>query len=126
MVAADTNVIVRLITRDDAHQVGRAEAFVAEGVWVSHIVMAEVISVLRRHYGFSHAELADAIELVLAIPSVSLHEGETVRAALSLYRQHPSLGFSDCMILESARKAGHLPLGTFDRTLGRVAGAQRL
>jgi predicted nucleic acid-binding protein len=36
------------------------------------------------------------------------------------------VGFSDCLILEVARKAGHLPLGTFDRELGRLEGAQRL
>jgi predicted nucleic acid-binding protein len=34
--------------------------------------------------------------------------------------------FEDCLILESARKAGHLPLGTFDKALGRLEGAQTL
>jgi hypothetical protein len=29
-------------------------------------------------------------------------------------------------MLEVARQAGHLPLGTFDRTLGRLDGAERL
>jgi hypothetical protein len=29
-------------------------------------------------------------------------------------------------MVEVARKAGHVPLGTFDRALGKVAGAQRL
>jgi hypothetical protein len=29
-------------------------------------------------------------------------------------------------MLETARKAGHIPLGTFDRYLGRIDGAQRL
>ncbi len=36
------------------------------------------------------------------------------------------LGFSDCLVLESARKAGHIPLGTFDRQLAKLEGAQRL
>lgn len=65
MRAVDTNVLVRLIARDDAHQVAAAEAFVA-------------------------------------------------------------MGFSDCLVLEMARKAGHLPLGTFDHALGKQEGAQRL
>jgi len=38
----------------------------------------------------------------------------------------PVLGFSECLMLEFARKAGHLPLGTFDRKLARGAGAQKL
>jgi hypothetical protein len=29
-------------------------------------------------------------------------------------------------MVEVARKAGHLPLGTFDRDLGKVDGAQQL
>jgi hypothetical protein len=29
-------------------------------------------------------------------------------------------------MLEVARKAGHLPLGTFDRVLGKPEGAERL
>ena len=37
-----------------------------------------------------------------------------------------SSAFHDCLMLEAARKAGHLPLGTFDRALGRLPGAERL
>jgi predicted nucleic acid-binding protein len=37
-----------------------------------------------------------------------------------------TLGFSDCMMLEVARKAGHLPLGTFDKALAKLDGAQLL
>ena len=35
-------------------------------------------------------------------------------------------GFSDNLIVEIARKNGHLPLGTFDRDLAKVDGAERL
>jgi len=43
-----------------------------------------------------------------------------------LFRAKPSLGFSDCLMIELARRAGHLPLGTFDRSLGKIEGAQKL
>ncbi|HEX6160664.1 MAG TPA: hypothetical protein VF111_10890 [Thermoanaerobaculia bacterium] len=43
MRAVDTNVLVRLITRDDPSQVKVAEEFVAKGAWVSHLVLAETI-----------------------------------------------------------------------------------
>jgi predicted nucleic acid-binding protein len=46
-----------------------------------------------------------------------------VRQAL---RTRPALGFPDCLMLAVARKAGHLPLGTFDRNLGKLEGAERL
>src|SRR5271156_6676454 len=35
-----------------------------------------------------------------------------VSAATENFRERPDLGFSDCLMLEIARKAGHLPLGT--------------
>ena len=47
-------------------------------------------------------------------------------AALEQYRNSPALGFSDCLILETVRKAGHLPLGTFDRNLSKLDGAEGL
>jgi predicted nucleic acid-binding protein len=42
------------------------------------------------------------------------------------FRKRPALGFSDCLIVEVARKAGHIPVGTFDRELGRLEGVQRI
>lgn len=36
------------------------------------------------------------------------------------------MSFSDCLVLEVARKAGHLPLGTFDRDLAKLDGGLRL
>ena len=47
-------------------------------------------------------------------------------AALERFRKRPALGFTDCLLLEIARKAGHLPLGTFDRGLGKLDGAHKL
>jgi predicted nucleic acid-binding protein len=49
-----------------------------------------------------------------------------VAAALELFRAKPSLGFSDCLTLQLARQAGHLPLGTFDRSLSKITGTQKL
>jgi len=45
---------------------------------------------------------------------------------LRQYRKRPALGFSDCLVLEIARKAGHVPLGTFDKAMGRVDGVNLL
>jgi predicted nucleic acid-binding protein len=46
--------------------------------------------------------------------------------ALAQFRKKPSLGFSDCLVVEIARKAGHLPTGTFDRDLSRLEGTEKL
>lgn len=126
MRAVDTNVLVRLITRDDRDQTASAENFVSKGAWVSTIVLTEALWVLASVYDIGSAGQATAVEMLLNHKDLTIHDREIVAAALVLFRTKPTLGFSDCLILEMARKAGHLPLGTFDRNLGRVAGAQRL
>jgi predicted nucleic-acid-binding protein len=50
MRAVDTNVLVRIIARDDPRQTGAAEAFVADGAWLSHVVLAELAWVLESVY----------------------------------------------------------------------------
>ena len=126
MRAVDTNVLVRLITRDDEQQVAAAETFVASGAWVSSLVLAETSWVLSAAYDLDHAAVATAIEMLLQHNSLTLQDPDVVAAALDHYRRKPALGFSDCLVLEIARKAGHLPLGTFDRNLGKLDDTERL
>jgi predicted nucleic-acid-binding protein len=126
MHAIDTNVLVRLIARDDAAQVETAEAYIQKGVWVSHVVLAETAWVLREIYNVGHEEIIEAIDLLLLNKSLTIHDAEVVAAAIDQYRRRPRLGFSDCLMLEIARKAGHLPFGTFDRDLSKLDGAERL
>lgn len=126
MQAIDTNVLVRLITRDIPKQTASAEAFVAAGAWVSTLVLAETMWVLASVYRMGVPDQAIAIQMLLKHQELTIQDRETVAAALGLFRANPSLGFSDCLILEMARKAGHVPLGTFDRNLSRVSGAQRI
>jgi predicted nucleic acid-binding protein len=49
-----------------------------------------------------------------------------LRRPSSVFRRRPAVGFSDCLILEVAQKAGYGPLGTFDRDLAKLDGAQKL
>jgi predicted nucleic-acid-binding protein len=126
MRAVDTNVLVRLLTRDDARQVAVADAFVRRGAWVSLLALAEAVWVLTAAYERSEAEIATAVEMLLNHKDLVLQDSEVVAAALESFRSRPMLGFSDCLLLELACKAGHLPLGTFDRGLGKLEGAQKL
>ncbi len=126
MHAVDTNALVRLATWDDAKQVAAAEAFIAKGAWVSHLVLAEAIWVLASVYDLGPAAIATAVEMFLNHRDLTVQDADAVAAALEHFRKQPKLGFSACLVLEVARKAGHMPLGTFDRELGRLDGAQRL
>jgi len=126
MRAADTNVIVRLFVGDDEKQTAAAEQFVRGGVWLGIPALLEMAWVLSTLYDFRSSRIADTIDLLLKNPNVLVQHSEAVQAAVELYRNRPNLGFTDCLILEVAREAGHLPLGTFDRRLASVTGAQRI
>ena len=126
MRAVDTNLLVRLIARDDADKVKAAESFVAKGAWVSHLVLAETLWVLDAVYNRSPVQIANAIDRLLNHRELTLQDSDVIALALDRFRSRPSLGFSDCLVLEIARKAGHLPLGTFDRNLAKLDGTHRL
>jgi predicted nucleic-acid-binding protein len=126
MLAVDTNVLVRLLARDDARQAATADAAIAKGAWVSQLVLAEAMWVLDAVYERTPKQLIAALSLLLAHDTLVLQDADVVAAALAQLRAKPALGFSDCLVLEMARKAGHLPLATFDKALGRLDGAQRL
>ena len=126
MRAVDTNVLVRLVVRDEADQVRAAEEFIASGAWVSHLVLAETLWVLDAVYERTPEQIATAVDMLLNHQHLTVQDSDVVAAAIESFRRRPSLGFSDCLVLEIARKVGHLPLGTFDRDFAKLDGAMRL
>ena len=126
MRAIDTNVLIRLIARDSAQQVKAAEEFVANGAWVSHLVLAETVWVLDAVYARTPQQIAAVLEMLLDHQTLVLQDAEVAALALERFRRQPAIGFSDCLLVEIARKAGYLPVGTFDRALGALDGTERL
>jgi predicted nucleic-acid-binding protein len=116
-------VLVRLVTRDDAKQAAAADAFVEKGAWVPQFALSEATWVLSAVYDLDAAAIATA--MLLNHKELTLEESEVIANALKRFRRRPTLGFADCLMLEVARKAGHLPLGTFDRNLGKLDGVER-
>ena len=126
MRAIDTNVLVRLITRDDERQVKTAEEFVSKGAWVSHLVLAETSWVLDSVYDRAREQIAKAIGMLLDHQQLTIQDHDAVEAALEKFRKNKAVSFSDLLILEIARKNGHVPLGSFDRELAKLEGIKRL
>ena len=127
MPAVDTNVLLRLIVDDDEEQTRDANAFVrASGrVFVSQVVLVEAAWVLARAYGLSRAQLARAIELVLAADAFTVERSDLVVESLKLFASS-NADFSDCVIVATARAANELPLATFDAAASRLPDTRRL
>ena len=126
MRAIDTNVLVRILVRDEPDQTAAADAFVSRGAWISLLVLMETAWVLRSVYERTSAQIAAGIELLLDHETIVVQDADLVGRALAEFRKHPSIGFSDCLIVEQARRTAHLPIGTFDRALARLSGVTRV
>ena len=78
MRAVDTNLLVRIIIRDNIGQAKAADAFIAGGAWVSILALAEVIWVLGTVHALGPAELATAVEILLDHKDLALQDSEAV------------------------------------------------
>ena len=126
MRAIDTNVLVRMITRDDPRQAAKADAFVATGAWASLLALAEATWVLASVYEMSLPEVASSVRMLLAHEQLTIQDPDVVEAALAGIEGKPAVSFSDALLLELASKAGHLPVGTFNHSLAKRDGAEKL
>lgn len=128
MQALDTNVVVRLLVRDDEAQCRRAEqlyrrAIAAGGVWIPSVVIVETAWVLRVAYTFDRAAIATALRRLVGAEGVFAEDEAATLRALAAFETGPA-DFSDYFILDCARRAEALPFWTFDEQLGRAAGAK--
>jgi len=93
MRAIDTNVLVRLLARDDRSKWRRPSVSLEGGAWVSHLVLMEAAWVLDSVYDLAPAAIATAIEMLLVHKNLTLEKTEVVAAAIAQFRKRPTLGF---------------------------------
>jgi predicted nucleic-acid-binding protein len=99
---------------------------VKPGAWVSLLVLQETLWVLGRAYELDRKQQVLVLEMLLDHESMVLESPDVVHAALARFRSSSRADFSDCLLLEVSRKAGHLPIGTFDRKLAKLPDTEML
>lgn len=131
MIALDTNILVRLITRDDEAQAQRAKALfdrysaIDGAFFVADIVLVELCWVLERSYQLSRAEIGHTVQALLNNATVQLETPAVVRAALEQFDQS-TIGFPDCLIVAKAKHANCECTMTFDRHMSALDTVQLL
>ena len=126
MVAFDTNVVVRLLLRDDAVQAKKAEqAFLrharGDGVFLPLVVLVETAWVLAYTYELDRTAIHQHLLSLSRTRGVVVDEADLVQEALDAYAKGAA-DFADYVILATTRQAGCRALLTFDRRLGRERG----
>ena len=119
VIALDTNVLVRLIMRDDEVQFGLARALLDRGrVFVSLSSLMEAEWVLRKRYGLRPHAIVTAFRDVLALEQVVVELEDL--ASWALDRTELGADYADMVLLVAARHAELF--ATFDRRIERDAG----
>ena len=111
MIAVDTNVVVRLLTRDDEQQFQKAVTlFATHDIFLPETVILETEWVLRYAYQFEPAAICDALTKTLGLTNVKTERPAIAAQAIALARQ--GLDFADGLHLTSNQECTRL--ATFD------------
>lgn len=125
LIAIDTNVLLRTLVDDEdaPRQCEQARAIVgvAEGICVHASVLLETGWLLARSYRLPRSQVADLLSAVCEHPKMRIDDVAGWRAAIGIYRDS-NIDLADAAILVDARQQ-QVPLHTFDRKLGKQAGA---
>ncbi|MCF6291685.1 MAG: type II toxin-antitoxin system VapC family toxin [Desulfobacterales bacterium] len=118
MIAVDTNVIVRLLTRDDEEQFQKASTLFSKyDIFIPETVILETEWVLRYAYNFAPAAICDAFSKTFGLPNVKLQRPDIIAQAIDLSRK--DLGFADSLHLSMSKECKHF--ATFDTAFIRKA-----
>ncbi|MGH7052899.1 MAG: type II toxin-antitoxin system VapC family toxin [Stellaceae bacterium] len=113
-ITADTNILIRAAVMDDPEQAELAARLLreAEITAVTLPALCEFVWVLRRGYGFTAAEIAEALRRLIDSATVSV-ERPPVGAGLALLEAGGD--FADGVIVFEGRRLGGTVFASFDR-----------
>lgn len=118
MHAVDTNVLVRLLTGDDAVQTKRATAlFKKESIFIPKTVLLETEWVLRRLYRLERTAVVSSLRKLGGLANVEFEQPLVVAQALQWCRN--GMDFADALHLASSHNASKFV--TFDEQMKKNA-----
>ena len=128
MIGIDTNVLVRLLTADEADQHAKVLKFfekrsVDDPAFVSAVTLAETVWVLRLSYQFTYAEILDAVAALLETDDFVIEGREALIAAREAGK--PAM-IGDFLVAHLGERSGCLRTVTFDRRAASGVPAMEL
>lgn len=111
MIAVDTNILIRLLTRDDEEQFQKAFTLISDNeIFIPETVILESEWVLRYAYDFKPEAIHHALSKTLGLPNVKTGRPDLIAQAIDLARQ--GLDFADALHLAGSRGCDRF--ATFD------------
>src|SRR3989338_1518256 len=116
MITVDTNVLVRLLVRDD--EIQAKKAFLAlqkeQDIYIPIIILIELVWVLESCYEFSRAKITQILEAILDTQQFSVEKRDLIRRVLDAY-SNQKVDFVDSGIAQWVAAANAVPILTFDK-----------
>jgi predicted nucleic-acid-binding protein len=127
MIGIDTNVIIRYIVQDDLKQ-AKAATKLREQVcspdnpgFLNHIVLCEIVWVLKRSYKQSKESICQIIEQIIRTDRFVVEDIQLVWRALETFKETKA-DFSDCLLGQRNLQAGCEYTTTLDDAASKTAG----
>lgn len=126
MIGVDTNVLVRYLVQDDPKQSAAATRLfqslsVAAPAFVSLVVLAETIWVLKSRYTANAERIGQVVETLLRTDAIQVERADVVWAGLRRFRQARG-DFPDALVAELALAAGCKQVYSFDHGAAKRSG----
>ncbi len=127
----DTNILVRLLVRDDEAQTVLVARLLdrhvrrQESLWVPVTVALELEWVLRSRYKFAKAEVIRTLSSLLTTTELVFESEGALEQALASY-EDGGADFGEYLHLALAQYGLALPFWTFDAKASKAAGAKLL
>jgi len=114
MISVDTNIIVRLLTKDDPSQYRKAfSLFKKENIYIPTTVVLETEWVLRYAYDFTSSNIISAFRSLFGLPNVELED--PIETAQALEWNEQGMDFADALHLTKSKRTDKFI--TFDKRL---------
>jgi predicted nucleic-acid-binding protein len=122
LIGLDTNLLVRLVVRDDLKQLELVERLIqdtserGEDCFIADPVLCEIEWVLRSTYGAARQDVLAVMQELLAQDIFAFEDRDAIRKAIDRY-QSSKAEFSDLLIGAKGKARGVRTTYTFDRGL---------
>ncbi len=119
MRGIDTNILARVIVRDDPLQAKLAEAALQDLVFISLTVLMETVWLLTSRFRMSRGDIVQSLHDIFSLSTVVIEQEAHVNWALQ--RFHAGAGFADMIhLIANQHTSAFL---TFDKTMVQEAGS---
>ena len=112
---ADTNILVRYLTGDDAKAAAKATEIIRNGVEVIPETIPEILYVLTSNVLYAIPRLNAAEAVIALLDDISIDREIIIRKALNIYGE-TRLDYVDCLLIAEGLSAD-TEIVSFDRKL---------